>query len=516
MKSGVLAAALALLVFASLLPVVGNDFVNYDDDTYVTANPHLDGSGTSEFVRWAFTTFTAANWHPLTWLSHALDVALFGRDPRGHHFVGLLLHAANAVLLLLLLRSMTGALWPSAFVAGVFGVHPLHVESVAWVAERKDLLAALFLWLALLAYRRHLARRSAPRYLLVLLLHALGLAAKPMLVTVPVVLLLLDAWPLGRLRTRTSSESAGGPRESAARVLAEKLPFLALSLASVVVTFAAQARGGALKSLDEYPLPLRAGNATVSVVRYLALALWPSDLAVFYPHPGATLGAATVLAAAALVAAITVLALRAARRRPHLAAGWFWFLVTLSPVLGVVQVGAQAMADRYTYVPLTGVTIAAAWGAAALTRRHRRARALTGVAGAAILVLLGMGARRQAGTWNSSVTLFEHALAVTRDNYVAHDNLAIALSLQGRTREALLHALQAQRLHPDREPRRLVELGRALLGQRLYAEAEEVLGVAARLRPADVQIRQLLSTARTGAGAPSPPNPTPVPRAPAR
>ncbi|HEY6000289.1 MAG TPA: hypothetical protein VI078_13450 [bacterium] len=509
------ALLLLVLVLVCFLPVLDNGFVNYDDDKYVTANANLD-AGAAHIARWAFTGFTASNWHPLTWLSHALDVALFGRVPRWHHLVSLLLHVANTLALFLLLRRLTGAVWSSAFAAGVFGVHPLHVESVAWVAERKDLLAGLCLWLALLAYRRYLARKSAPRYLAVLLLHGLGLMAKPMLVTLPAVLLLLDFWPLGRLRPGAASGGGAGGREPPARVLAEKLPFLALSVASVAVTLVAQARGGAMKSLEEYPLAQRAGNALVSLARYLDKALWPRDLAVFYPHPGAALGTAAVLAAAAALVAVTLMAVRGARSRPHLAAGWLWYLVTLSPVLGVVQVGAQAMADRYMYIPLAGPAIAAAWWLAAAVRRSRHGEALAAAACTAILLVLGAQARSQVGVWRSSVTLFEHALVATRENYVAHDNLAVALAEAGRTREALLHALQAQRIRPDREPGRYLDLARALMGQRLYPEAVEALGIAQRMLPGDDQVRQLMVVARATALRHAPAGPPVSPAPPGR
>ncbi|HWR97160.1 MAG TPA: hypothetical protein VN317_01945 [Candidatus Methanoperedens sp.] len=494
--------ALALLVLLCFLPILQNDFVNYDDDRYVTANRHLDAGGPRQIVGWAFTSFDAANWHPLTWLSHALDVALFGRMPRGHHLTSLLLHVANALLLFLLLRALTGALWRSFFVAGIFGLHPLHVESVAWVAERKDLLSTLFLWLSLLAYRLYLAHRSAPRYLAAVLLYALGLMAKPMLVTLPAVLLLLDWWPLGRLRIPGRAPArAAEAAEPAWRILAEKIPFLALSLLSVAVTLVAQSHGGAVKDFQEYPPAVRFGNAVVSVVRYLGKTLWPRDLAVFYPHPGGDLLAAHLFLAAAVLAVLTALVALWTRKRPYLAAGWLWYLVTLSPVLGLIQVGAQAMADRYTYVPLTGLALAAAWGLAAIVPPRPPARALAGAGGAAILVALGLGARSQLATWRTSVTLFEHALRTTRDNFVAHDNLAVALSDQGRTQEALRHALAAVRIRPDRQPGRYLHLARSLRGQGMHTEAVEVLELAARLSPGDANIRQLLAAARTAAAS---------------
>ena len=491
-RTAALCAALLLLLAACFAPVLRNGFVNYDDDVYVTANPMLGKPLATDTLRWAFTTFRASNWHPVTWLSHRADVALFGFDARGHHLTSLALHAANTLLLFLLLSRCTGAVWRSVGAAALFGIHPLHVESVAWVAERKDVLSTFFLLLTLLAYRRYLGGRDARSYAAVLLFFSLGLLAKPMLVTLPVLLLVLDFWPLGRWRDRRN------PGDTLRRLLTEKAPLLALALLSGAVTLAAQARGGAVKTFGEYPFAERLGNALVSTARYLGKTLWPEGLVVFYPHPGGSLSAGTIALSALLLAAVTACVLLAAKRRPFLAAGWGWYLVTLSPVLGLVQIGAQAMADRYTYVPLAGLFVAALWGAADGRPRRRRRDAVLAAAVAALLLPLAAATRHQVGVWRDSVSVFEHALIWTRGNFVAHDNLATALLQQGREREALLHAVAALRIRPDREPGRYLRLGRALLAEGLYGEAAEVLEGALRMAPADQEAARLLAAARAG------------------
>jgi hypothetical protein len=496
----ILAGALLLLVAICFAPVVRNGFLNYDDDTYVTANPLLEDTVSARTFQWAFTTFRASNWHPLTWISHQTDVALFGFDPRGHHLTSLALHAANTLLIFLLLLRWTGATGRSAFVAVLFGIHPLHVESVAWVAERKDVLSTLFFFLTLLAYGRYAARRNLRTYSAVTLFFTLGLLAKPMLVTLPLLLLVLDFWPLGRLG---AASRHGGVRLPAALapLLGEKLPLLALAAVSGLVTLAAQTRGGAVKTFEDYPLGIRLANAVVSAARYLGQTLWPKDLAVFYPHPGRTLSAAEVAVAALLLAAVTLAAVHAARRRPYVLAGWGWYLLTLSPVLGLVQVGSQAMADRYTYIPLTGLFVASVWIVADLTKRLRLRRGILAACAAALVLFLAETTRSQVRVWHSGVSLFEHALAVTDNNYVAHDNLASELERRGKTREAMRHALEALRIWPDREPGRYLRFGRALMAEGMHQEAVEVLEKAVAMNPADPSAARLLAAARAAAGS---------------
>jgi hypothetical protein len=429
-RAVVLALLLAAATAALLWPAGGFAFLNYDDNQYLTLNPRVTPGLTLDGAAWAFTSVGYAfNWHPLTWLSHMADVSLFGLDPRGHHLVNVLLHAANAALLFALLRALTGALWAPALVAALFAAHPLHVESVAWVSERKDLLSTLLGLATLAAYLRHLRRPGRWSLLPALAAFVLGLLAKPMLVGLPLLMLVLDFWPLGRLR---------GPR---ARRLLEKLPFLALAAAAAGVTYVAQLRGGALKGLQEVGLPVRAANALVAYVWYAAKALWPAGLTIFYPYPDPA-GEGfwwRALAAALGLGLVTAAALRLARRAPYVLAGWLWYVATLLPVVGLVQAGLQAVADRYTYLPLAGLFLAAAWGGAAAAPRRRRAAALAPVACALALAAFAGAARAQLGVWRDSVALFEHALAVTQDNFVAELNLSAALREQGRVAEADRH-----------------------------------------------------------------------------
>jgi protein O-mannosyl-transferase len=405
-----LGAALALLTLAAWLPALGNGFVNLDDPYYVTAQPHVLPGITRAGLAWAATAKVASNWHPLTMLSHMLDCQLFGLDPAGHHATSLLLHLANVLLLFEVLRRMTGAAGRSAAVAALFAVHPTHVESVAWVAERKDVLSALFWILAMGAWARYARRPSSGRYLLVALLMILGLMAKPMVVTLPFALLLLDVWPLGRLHLGWK------------RLAIEKLPLLALSAASSLITLRYQQTS--LAPLDVVPWSLRAANALVSYVAYLGKLFLPRDLAVFYPIPLAIPGWRAA-GAALLLVALTALAVWRARREPWLLTGWLWFLGTLVPVIGLVQVGRQAMADRYTYIPSIGLFLAVVWSVAELARARRAV-----LATAAVVVILALAAitRVQVGYWSDSATLFRHALAATGDgNYLAHIGLGKAL-----------------------------------------------------------------------------------------
>jgi len=427
---------LLLLVALAYAPVWNHDFVSLDDERYVSANHQVQAGLTVEGWVWAWTAFHAANWHPLTWLSHMLDVELFGSGARGHHLTNVALHAANTILLFLLLGRMTGSAMRALVVAVLFGVHPLHVESVAWVAERKDLLCALFWLLAMRAYLAY-ARDPAPRsYGLVFLLAACALLAKPMAVTLPFVLLLIDGWPLRRFE-------ALGPR----RLLLEKLPLLALSIASSVVTLLAQRAGGAIATLDAYPLGVRLANAAVAYATYLGRTIWPAGLALPYPHPGNELPLTTSLLSLLLLAAVSFAAYHWRRERPWLAVGWLWFLGTLVPVIGLVQVGPQAMADRYTYLPLVGIFMMLAWSFRSVGRQVRRE---TGLAALLLVVtpLATIGTWRQLRHWENDLTLATRAIAVTRDNAVAHNELGLALERRGRSAEALPHYNAAIEIRP--------------------------------------------------------------------
>lgn len=431
---------------AVLLPVTRNDFAGYDDDEYITRNPRVNTGLTRENARWAFTAVHSSNWHPVTWMSHQLDATLFGLNPARHHAVNLIFHLANTALLFLWLNGLTGALWRSAFVALLFGLHPLHVESVAWIAERKDVLSGFFGLLTLGAYTAY-ARKPAPvRYAAVCILFALGLLAKPMLVTLPLVLLLLDWWPLGR-----------GPR------ILEKLPLFALSALSAAATLWAQDRSGAVAGIGGLPLPLRLSNAAVSYIKYLWKTIWPIDLAVFYPFPLGGIPARIAIASVAALVAVTALVFVLRKRSPWLAVGWAWYLVTLLPVIGIVQVGMQAMADRYMYLPMIGLLIAAAWTLAALDARVATA---TGVLAAAACGIL---TARQIPVWKDGLTLFTHTIAVTRDNFVAHDNLGVELDRRGRYDEAIAHYRETLRIRPgDRNGESNLAQATFDKGERLY------------------------------------------------
>jgi len=438
-----ISAALLASVLVVYGPTLGHDFINYDDFAYVVRNSQVQGGLTWPGIRWAFTSTYASNWHPLTWMSHMLDVQFFGLEPAGHHFTNLLFHALNTILLFLLLRKMTGALWRSAVAAALFALHPLHVESVAWVAERKDLLSTLFLILTLQAYTGYARQPGLKKYLAVAGLFALGLLAKPMLVTLPFVLLLLDWWPLNRM------DMDGMSREQKISLLTglvrEKIPLFLLSILSSAVTLAAQR--GALWDLAEIPLPVRIGNALISCAKYLWLTVWPMKLAVIYPYPESIKSSEVVLALA-LLAGISAGVFLAAKRHRYLPVGWFWYLGTLVPVIGIVQVGSQALADRYTYIPLIGIFILLVWGGRDLFERLRWSRRTAGLTAAWVMVLLAALSLRQVGYWKDGVTLFRHTLAVTAENHIAHNNLGIALAHQGKEDEAALHFREALRIHP--------------------------------------------------------------------
>ncbi len=464
-----IALLLALAVAAVYLPVLQFDFTNYDDPYYVTRNPQVLKGLSWEGVRWAFTQGYSANWHPVTWLSHMLDCQLYGLKAGGHHLTSLLLHAVNTVLVFLVLRSLTGAVWRSAVVAALFGLHPLHVESVAWVAERKDLLSGLFGLLCLWAYGRyaavhspqstvqsqepaagatarasrftfHVSRFTIPSsffYLLALLFFALGLISKPMLVTWPCLLLVLDFWPLRRFSRppADSQPSTFCGLRMAWRLVWEKTPFFALAAGSSVVTFLVQRAWGGVVALEHIPLGVRLLNVPISYCRYLAKLLWPTDLAVIYPYVR-DWSVVLVLGSVLVLAAATILVLWQCRQRPYLLSGWAWFLGTLVPVIGLVQVGSQAMADRYTYLPSIGFFIVVVWGAAEAIGSRRARRFLGGIAAAAILAAGACLARSQVLRWRNTETLFRHALAVTSGNVVAHNSLGFYYSARGQAEEA--------------------------------------------------------------------------------
>lgn len=510
--------ALTVCIFGQ---AVGFGFTNLDDTFYVTGNPEVLAGLTGHGFQWAFTTFTQLNWHPLTWLSLMLDAQLtrlllgwtVGPAPAAvFHATNIVLHAANAVLLLLLLARLTGRLWRAAFVAALFAAHPLHVESVAWVTERKDVLSTCFWLLTTLAYVAYTRRRGGDesgragagsrRMLPVLLFFSLGLLAKPMLVTLPFVLLLLDFWPLGRLDL-----SGGAPSAVALRgLLREKLPLFLVAAGSSAVTLAAERSQGGIVPSEVLPFAARAANAAVSGAWYLLKTAWPSGLSCLYPHPGLSAPAWVVAASAALLAAVTALGLVAIRRHPYVTTGWLWYLVTLVPVSGLVQVGRQARADRYTYVPLIGIFVIVAWLVPALAARRRgfsRAFAATQAAAAATAVLALSGATyRQAGYWHDSLRLNRRAIAVTENNFVAHNNLGHALAGVGDYDGALRHFTTAIRIFPGFMDARY-NLGTLYQSLGRLSEAEEQLSIVAREKPDNVRARVNLGwiyarTARPG------------------
>jgi Flp pilus assembly protein TadD len=504
-----IAIALVLTTCAIYGRVIGHAFLVYDDEEYVTANPEVLKGLTPAGIVWAFTSIENYNWHPLTWIAHMVDVNVWGPWSGGHHLSSVLLHALNALLLFLALEGMTGRRGASAFVAALFAVHPLHVESVAWLAERKDVLSGTFWILTILAYARYARRPSWGRYCGCLLLFAAGLMAKPMLVSLPIVLLLLDAWPLARWRPAsagldTAREPAGVSRRSgkgrvsahqppvavpfsrvsARGLFVEKLPFLALSAASGAITIIAQESGGAISSLERLPFTVRAANAATSTVLYIAKTFWPQPLAVFYPHHGGRLASPATIGAILLLCVVSAIALHQARRRPWLATGWFLYTVTLLPVVGLVQVGPQAMADRYTYLPLIGIFIVLAYGVPDLfsswsgSARILRGSALVVVAAMAFL------AWKQIGVWRDSETLFRHALVTTKGNWLAHNNLGVVLYRAGEHAQAEEHFRASVALNPlNRDAFR--NLGEALVQGGRLDEAVAAFSEAIRLHPED-------------------------------
>jgi Flp pilus assembly protein TadD len=491
-RRGLLISFLLLLaILAIYWPVGGYDFVDFDEQLYVTENPTVQNGLTLHGLAWAFTADIAGNWHPLTWLSHMADCQFFGINPGAHHWTNVIFHIANTLLLFTILAGMTGSLERSGVVAALFAVHPLHVESVAWVAERKDVLSAFFWILALGAYAWYAKRPRPMRYLLVLLLFTCGLMSKAMVVTLPCVLLLLDFWPLGRVRWKaqhvaqvskpavspisksagvcTSSNQTGfggaagfETRDTAgletcatafspARLILEKLPFFVLVVLTSILTFLAQQKGGAVGSLEKFPISVRVANAAVAYVSYIGKMICPEDLAVLYPHPGMR-PMWMVLGSILLLLFISMLAIALLRRRPYLLVGWLWFLGTLVPVIGLVQVGEQSMADRYTYLPLIGLFIMATWGIAdVLIALPSLPKAIPSCATALLLILLALGSSFQLPHWENHISLFTHTVNVTTDNPKAQFILAQGLASKGFIQAAMPHYHEALRLNPQED-----------------------------------------------------------------
>ena len=444
----VIAALLFVVTLAVFWGTLKNDFVNYDDPVYLTENPHIQDGLTWKNVQWAFTTHYANFWHPLTWLSHLVDIKLFGFKPAGHHFVSIFLHAINGGLLFLVLRRFTGALWRSAIVAAMFALHPLHVESVVWASERKDLLSTLFWLMTMLSYGKYVElkaqKTSATKlYLVTLILFALGLMAKPMLVTLPFVLLLVDVWPLRRIDFGKGSASAGF-----IKLFVEKLPFFALAAGASALAFWSQQAGGALSSTEQFPLGTRIVNAFVSYLTYVVKVFVPVNLAVPYPYESSP-AAWKISLAVTFVVGMSVLAFAQVRSRGYLLTGWFWFVGTLVPVIGIVQIGSFAMADRFTYVPLIGLFCMIVWGINELLGKIPQGRTVLSLGAAASLVTCIALTSRQIAYWRNTETLFSHSVQVTKKNYMAEYNLAKRLTELGRIDEAIAHYEVTLAINPN-------------------------------------------------------------------
>jgi tetratricopeptide (TPR) repeat protein len=490
-------ALIAAVTVAVYWPLLYNGFIDYDDTDYVTVNMMVRQGLTLKGFIWSFSAFHAGNWHPLTWLSHMLDIELFDLNPMGHHAVNLLLHVVNAALLCALLHRLTGFLGRSVVVAALFALHPLHVESVAWVAERKDVLSALFWLLTMAAYVRYTRKRSLSRYFVVSLLFALGLMAKQMLVTLPVVLLLMDYWPLDRLSSRQGKVEMERPGMKL--LLAEKIPLLLMSAAASLVTLSAQNAAGALAHGAKHSTLLFAGNALISYVKYIGKMLWPSDLALFYPFNASALTTPRVAGAAVILAAITAFSIMQRQKRPYLLFGWLWYLITLLPVIGFIRVGSQAMADRYTYIPLTGLFLILVWAGAEIAGRWRRG-VLVAAGGTVVAVaVLSVLTVAQIRYWRNSYVLYARALAVVENNWLAHNNMAILLAQQYSYEEAIRHFQESLRINPD-QAAGWQNLGNAYQSAGNNPAAIEAFREAVTLDPGDVESHFRLGYAYLMAG----------------
>jgi Tfp pilus assembly protein PilF len=476
--------AVTLAVYAQ---VVNHQFILLDDNLYIRENPMVNRGFTLTGIAWAFTTFHATNWHPLTWLSHMLDSQIFGLNAGGHLLANVLIHASNSLLLFLFLGRVTGAMWRSAIVAALFALHPLHVESVAWAAERKDTLSTFFGLLSLMAYARYVETPSWKRYSLVAVALALGLLAKPMLVTWPFVLLLLDYWPLRRYQWQRATGTPGLIR-AWVPLVREKVPLFCLATASVVITLIAQSYGGAVRTLVQVPISLRLSNAIVSYARYLFLTVWPRDLAVYYPFSRTGVPLWQLGCAIVLLAVITAFVLRQAKHRPYLLMGWLWFIGTLVPVVGLVQVGGAAMADRYHYVPSIGLFIAFVFGLSDVAGAFRIHRVVISALAVGALSILACLTAMQISLWRNNATLFQHASSVSPGNRMIENNLGTVLGDSGRYDEAATHFAKALRTKPDflevisdADIRR--NLGLLFARQGRATEAVEQLNESLRLDP---------------------------------
>jgi tetratricopeptide (TPR) repeat protein len=468
---------LILATAAAFSPLLTNDFVSIDDNVYVTSNPHVRSGFTAKSIRWAFTAFDAEFWHPLTWLSLMADARIFGGSPFGFHFTNLLLHILNTLLLFFFLKKVTGKHWQSAFAASLFALHPLHVESVAWIAQRKDVLSTFFWLLTLWWYAHFVEKPNRSRYGWVLVFFILGLMSKPMLITLPFTLLLLDYWPFCRFQYKGSWRSFA---RDVWPYIREKLLFFGIAATAVIVTYNAQKYGGGLDSLNPYPLSDRIANALISYGVYIWKMIWPQNLAFFYPFPD-TLPTWQITAATLALVIITALAIRSIKDRPYFIVGWLWYLGTLVPVIGLVKIGDFAMADRYSYVPLIGLFITISWGVPDLLQKWRSKALVLPFAVFVVLASFAALARLQTRYWSNSIALYEHAIRVTRNNFLAHYALGDILAAEGKFDEAISHFTAAVRSRPDKATLQN-SLGRALASQGLFDEALPHLMAALQIK----------------------------------
>lgn len=438
---------LIIITIAAYWQLTECDFISFDDNLYVTENSYVQDGLTYKGIIWAFTTFHAGNWHPLTWLSHMLDCELYGLNPMGHHWTNLLFHMANTLLLFFIFQKMTGAIWKSAFVAALFAVHPLHVESVAWVAERKDVLSTFFGLLMIIAYYRYVNKSNIANYLLIILFLSLGLMAKPMLVTMPFVLLLLDIWPLTRLNL--SLNQLPCQNSNLMPLIWEKIPLIILAVISIILTFLAQQSRGAVQPLELIPINYRIANALIAYSGYFIKAIWPQYLSVFYPHLGINQPIWKVVSSTLFLIGICFWAIRVSKKYPYMLVGLLWYIITLLPVIGLIQVGAQSMADRYTYIPLTGLFIIFTWGMHDLLSKNKKyLTSILSLSAVIIISAISLISFDQVKDWKNSAALFENAINVTDDNWLSHNNLGAELYNKEKFDESVFHFQEALKIKP--------------------------------------------------------------------
>lgn len=470
-----------ILVYSN---VRNNNFISFDDIGYVCNNEHVATGINQNNVVWAFTSYYKCNWHPITWLSHMADVQIYGMNPRGHHLTNVVIHAITTLIIFIFLLRLTDSIWKSAFVAALFGLHPLHVESVAWVAERKDVLSAFFWFLTLLLYAEYVRGRKLKMYFSSIIIFVLGIMSKPMLVTLPFIMLLMDFWPLDRYglcRETTRSEQWRDDFSLFQLFFKEKIPFFVFSIVSAVITIFAQYQGGAIKSIDFVPMWMRIANACTVYIKYISKMFWPSKLAVLYPLPN-SIPLWQVICSLLVLVIITAGVIRAGRRHPYLAVGWFWFIITLAPVIGLIQVGSQSMADRYTYIPLTGLFIAITWGFTFLARNISCRKTIFTLLFTSIITILSILTWRQISYWKDSVTLYQHSLRVAPGSAVIHNNLGLAHAENGQIDMAISEYKKALDIYKNYTDAHY-NLGLALAEKGHYDEAIEEYQKAILISP---------------------------------